>query len=369
MSSLTVSNCNYRLINTISYISLIFIVILIYGISVFPQFATFLNIIITLITLLNFVCVLIITKRINISLIIVFVISFLLILLSLDISRVSTLVFASFMYIYRFMNKKRLAKTIFLISLLCFLIILIAYFFGFNTEYDTEIWRPLIGETVSRKSFGFTHPNQFMINWLSIIIAYIYSRRINCLHMVLIFVVTYIFYYYTQSRTVFYIIVFLTILVMLLLIFNKAKTFKKIKSKNYKNIIIIALLFFFVFSIVFSIYGKGTYFDTLLSGRLTINYNMLRQGVSLLGNSILEDKTFDNSYLHLLLTKGILFTITYIYIFYMYFKNKKVNLLDFISITAVLLLAFIEVCFLKINIMLIIALVSNQNYKKETYDL
>ena len=352
--SKTISKCNKKPINmfNLSKFMIILTIILNNIIYVIPNYAMYLNVIICAFFIL-FALIYFYNNKLNFNIVLISIISLILIIATKDISRISLFIFLIFIYLTKSLNKDSLAKAIFWPSIICLLVILLAYFCGFNTEFNTEIYRPFLNKTVKRLSLGFTHPNQFMINWLTIVISFLCSYKITFVNILLVFITTLFFYIFNQSRTVFFIITLTTVL----LLFRNFNFFKK---KNYKNWPIILFLLFIIGSLVLSLFFKNTKLDSFLSGRLIINYNMLSKGIFIFGNLSLEEVVFDSSYIHLICTKGILFLFAYFYIFTIYFKNKTIDYTNLIFISSLLLLSLTEVCLLKYNVMLCFLILSKQ---------
>ena len=351
--SSTVSKSKTINITTLSKVLIILTVVLSNIMYVNPNFAIYLNVIICSLFIL-FALIYFYNKKISFDILFISSISVLLIIITKDISRISTFIILILIYSTKTLNKETLAKFIFWPSIICLTIILLAYSFGFNTQFDTEIYRPFLNKTVERLSLGFTHPNQFMINWLTIVIAFFCSYKIKFFNILLVFFTTLLFYLLNQSRTVFFIITLVTIMLLF-------RNFKLFKNRKFINWPIFLFLLFLIGSLAVSLLFKNTKLDSFLSGRLIINYNMLSHGIFLFGNLSLEETMFDSSYIHLICTKGVLFLLAYFYIFIIYFKNKCIGYVNFVLILSILLLALTEVCLLKYNIMLCLVMLSQQN--------
>lgn len=246
------------------------------------------------------------------------------------------------------------------------MVIYIAYKLGFNQNYDTQIWRPLYQTTFFRKSFGFTHPNQFMIYIFNIFALLVLYKNSVITNIVSIIGVS-ILYIGTKSRTVFFIVLTVNFIFLLINVYNNLRNKKKEEKYYYfKSILFIVPIFLFI-SFILSMVFANTFLDNVFSGRLEINKYMILQGVKLLGNNYLEDSIFDNSYLHILLSKGIIYFVLYSIVFYKKFTKIKLNFTSIIILFSIFSLAFMEVCLMKNPIFLLLAILKYNNLSKQKY--
>jgi hypothetical protein len=142
-------------------------------------------------------------------------------------------------------------------------------------------------------------------------------------------------------------------LIVLKIIGNKRSGgLDKLLTKIYPHMFLI----FTIISLVLSLYFYDSFINSLLTGRLALNNKYLSQGVFLFGNLSLEDSTFDNSYIHMLVTKGYLYFIVYLIIFYKSFKNVKFDLKLGVLFISIMLLVFMEVVLLRYNVIILFAL-------------
>ena len=347
-------------VNILLFIFVLNSILDIFG-SIFPEFSTKINIIIVCFYL---ICFLILFSTIGISRHLIFYMFFaaILILITRDISRISIFVCFFIMSIRKYINLNKIIKPLLICNIVIICLVVIAYFFGFNKKFDTYIYRPSLGKEVYRYSFGFTHPNQFMIK---IFFIYILSLLLsNSITLNLFWILlTYLLYNFTYSRTVFLIIIVISTIQILLNIFRMVGKRKNECSKTY--ILTISIPIMLIISIIFSYIFNGTAIDELFSGRLSINNELFNlYGVSLFGNKFLESYIFDNSYIQMLLTKGIIFFLLYSYAIYYHFRGCSFSKREIIIYIGILALAFMEVCLLKYDIMLLIGLLP-VGYRKE----
>lgn len=340
------------------------IIIFSYIIEVMPNSSLIFNITLCL-CLIFYVAFYFWNKKLSTLVILVGITTLILMIMSQNVTRVSLFIFLSLIYFVNNLDLKR-KKILFILSLICMFTIITSYFvFGFNNNYDVTIYRPFKDEFVYRHCLGFVHPNIFMLNWLSLCLIYLSIYKYSHIKMLIILMLTICFYFLTQSRTVFFGMIFLFFVIICSHIL---KLNKKLANKNFANLTRITFISMFFISIIASLLLHNTIVDTLLTGRLTINYNMLKTGLSIFGNASLENVIFDNSYLHMLLTKGLLFVIIYCVIFFSYTKKVKfISYYQYIFLFVLFLLAFMEVCLLKYNVLLAIILILNSKLLQNNY--
>ncbi len=275
---------------------------------------------------------------------IVTILSGLLIAFSGDISYISLLCVYVLFSVRHFFSKHLIKRCLY-VSVICMGTIMIAYFFGFNRQYDTEIYRPIIDKTVARMSFGFVHPNQFTIFLLLITILF-YMCTYSLKAYTLITIIDFILFQCTQSRTMMYVTLFLYFMLLLI---------RLLKPKELKKAYIIPCLFilFIVFSIVLSLFCSNSWIDTILTGRLALNKKYLEQGITLFGNPYLDSKPFDNSYIHMLVTKGVVYFVSYCFIVIFNFYKSQFKWKNAVLMLVIFMEAFMEVIFLKFGFMII----------------
>lgn len=332
-------------------------------IGCFPQDALYLNIIsVTIVMIAVFVKFL--ETGISFKMLVTFFIDIILVILTKDVSNISLLFFVSLFYLSRNDYNISTTKSLFYTSAISLCVILFLYFcFGFNRQFDTTIWRPLEEKSNNRLSLGFSHPNQFMIRFFVTFILGLLSFKHKNLYSIVFFIVAFCVKNLTESRTVYYIILLLT-LTILFLSFFKVKLDSKINNK-IKIFFAFSFVFFLLFSIVVSIAFAGSKLDIYLSGRLLINKRFLAEGVTLFGNKNMSLKTFDNSYIHILLTSGLIYTAVYSITWIYYFFNiQKMTLLQVLVLLGILALSFMEVCLLKYSIMILFMAIT---YDKSNY--
>ena len=277
-----------------------------------------------------------------------------------NVSRISLLC-VYILFSFRGFYTKKTIKVMLVTEIICLCLIIFAYLFGFNAQYDTEIWRPLQGVSVRRRSFGFIHPNQFMIRLFVInVLVYMYSDKARW-HL-LWFFITLIFYHFTQSRTT----VLLSVFLLIASILFKSRWNKVLKGSVWKITIALSFVIMTGVSICLSLFFDQTILDTILTGRLALNKSFLMNGLTFFGNESIEGAVFDNSYIHMLLTKGILYFIIYNCIIAYYLYKTKFTIKRLIIVLAILFDAFMEVVLLQNMFLLLIPLaLSQQTMEKQ----
>ena len=271
------------------------------------------------------------------------------IIASSDPTRISILCVYVLFSLMKYYDKRTLKNCLITTAVCLFVIVLSYLLFGFNRQYDTEIYRPLSGVTVSRRCFGFTHPNQFTIYLLAFTILVYLATNKFWLHTI-VTALDIIFFNATQSRTVLYVILFIFIAMVVI---------RVTKLRNLKRRVAMPIVFvlFIFMSIVLSVYFAGTKLDVILTGRLALNKQYLASGVSLFGTDEFDNTYFDNSYIHMLVTKGLVYSIIYSVFLIIVLCKKKFSWASAVLLMAIFLEAFMEVIFLKYSFMIIIPLI------------
>ena len=271
-----------------------------------------------------------------------------LIMASLDVARISFFVF------YLFLQSKNIYKRSFLkqyfgILLLCFVAVVIAYeVVGFNEAYDRLSWSPVKQGYIEEKALGFVNPNRCML----------YLFCLSCLALLLskktwqyiaILAVNYVFYTNTQSRTFFYIMVFIIAILLLLKLFRW-----EMECSFIGKVVPLAFLGLLALSIILPQFFSNTFLNALFTGRLYHNKAFLETGITFFGNAELESATFDSSYLHMLLTKGIVFFALFTILLIGHCRKARINNKRAVLLCAIFMTGFMEVIFLECNIMYLI---------------
>lgn len=231
-------------------------------------------------------------------------------------------------------NTQVVAKSFFITGISGYIIILIAYFtVHLNQHADLVMWR--INKLITRSSLGFQQPNTSMMYALAIILSMILAYKMNWTKTILTIAVITGLYHFNQSRTSF-------ILIIMVLLLNQLKI-----SWPWPRLIFTITA---ITSYILMVIPINDSVNQLLSGRLSLyqSYNSLL-GIHLLANPIAESKMLDNSYVQMILSKGIIFTIVFMIsiIFIMKTKSTKGKIITL----AYVLSAFTETTFLHFDLL------------------
>lgn len=273
--------------------------------------------------------------------------SLVLIILLLDAARISIFVFYLFLQIRNFYNKAYV-KQYLNILLACFILVLIAYCFGFNQEYDKLSWSPSQGTVIEEKGLGFVNPNRCMLYLFCLsCLALLLSE--NSWQYIAILAINYVFFKYTQSRTFFYVMLFIIAVLLVLKLFRS-----EMKYTFIGKAVPVVFLGLLALSMILPQFFSNTFLNALFTGRLYHNKAFLGTGITLFGNAYLESATFDSSYLHMLLTKGIVFFALFTILLIGHCRKARINNKRAVLLCAIFMTGFMEVIFLECNIMYLI---------------
>lgn len=283
--------------------------------------------------------------------IVLFFITAIEIIFSSDFSRISLFI-VYLLFRSKRLYTKRSLRLCLIVMATCFCLVLIAYMFGFNRQYDKVRFDMRKGTDSFTRALGFHNPNGCMIYFFSFSCIYmLYAQKTYT--SIFIWIANYILYRYTQCRSVFYAISIVVVLLLILKFFNLEN--KKFFVKYFSSFI---FLFLFVLSIILPYYADAE-LDILLSGRLEANRKYLEQGITLFGTTSFDGLLFDNEYLHMILTKGILYMLFYAGL--IIYKDKTSNLTykQIILMTSILLVGYTEVIFLNYMIIFLMGALFN----------
>ena len=310
--------------------------------DVFPDAYYFINIItVLLFTLHHFIEFDYKVSKLDIF---VFFITAIEIIFASDFSRISLFV------VYLIFQSKRLytrrsLQVCLRVLLSCFCLVLIAYIFGFNRQYDKVRLDMQKGTYSFTRALGFINPNRCMIYFLSFSCIYILYNR-KAVTYIFIWILNYGLYRYTQCRSVFYAITIVVILLLILKLFNLEN--KRFAIKYFTSFSFLSLL---GISLVLPYYSD-TNLNILLSGRLDLNRTYLEQGISLFGTTAFDDLLFDSEYLHMIITKGSLYMIFYTGLIIYKDKTSTLTNKQMVLMLAILFIGIVEVVFLRCMIMI-----------------
>ena len=293
-------------------------------------------------------------KSNKLQLIDVFLIMFVLLQIvgAFALDRISIFVFFLFLETQELYSKKSI-KTATVIMVFFFVVVVMAYYFlGFNESFDLTSWDRVNNCYILQKGLGFTNANRCMLYlFCTSLLILLSTNKIIVYGFVL--GINYVIYSETQSRTFFYAIIAVIALLLLLKMF-KAEDKKTIIGKLAPMAFLVA----FALSVILPLYFSNTVLNDLFTGRLAHNKEFLNYGLSLFGNSALEEMTFDSSYLHMLLTKGVLYTLMYSYLILR--KKRALTNKDSVVLVSLFAVSFMEVIFLKYMVMIVIGYIYNR---------
>lgn len=257
---------------------------------------------------------------------------------------------------------RKLTKIVFITSLSSFVMVVVLYYvFGFNQQQDVSMWR--IDKVIDRNSLGFFHPNTATMVWASIVflVPIVFKEKLRFASFLFLILSIYI-YTNTFSRTSSFVIIIY--LLFNLLFGNKIFNETRISPNLIKFIPIILSMI----SILIIFLPTNQLLNQILSGRIVLYkqfYNM-NGGIHLLGNSLLENQMFDNSYLQSILAKGVLFFLVQMIIYYRILKNKRIyNYIQLLFVLCYFFMAYTETILFKIELIISWILIFNYYRKGE----
>ena len=217
-----------------------------------------------------------------------------------------------------------------------------------NIDKSITIWR--INETIYRSSLGYSHPNIAMMMMIPVVLLAPYALSNHyILKLVVLSIISFCIYSYTLSRTSFFIIA----VYLILHIFLGKKYL--IEKKIDNNLIFMPLLGSIFISLGLLFMPINNKINDLLSGRpiLYKSFYTYNGGINFLGNKQLESSMFDNGYLQALLSKGLIFFVVLIYVFFLILKegSKNMTLGTLVLVTAFFSLAITETTFFRFEIL------------------
>ncbi len=234
------------------------------------------------------------------------------------------------------------------------LVTLLALIFALINFTDINIMHRGI---IQRNSFGFSHPNGFGSEILTIMICYVSYRwnKIKSLELFICEIIGVLVLYPADCRMATAVLSFFIIITFIV------KTFisYKINLKVIWNISLFMFITIILFTIYVSIFFSKENFllntlDYILSFRFSaIDAIYQIQGITLLGQKVLNTNLvgIDNSYARILLINGlipfIILVIFCINIQYQFYKHKDIKML--LAFMAISLSGFIENNFFRIE--------------------
>lgn len=274
---------------------------------------------------------------------------FVIAILALKVNMISLSIIVILNIFFTYQNDNKNLKYFTETSLLLFLVIVGSHFvFGFNNQFDTSIWR--IDSVVNRSSIGFQQPNQAMISWFGVFLGFILNVNFRKkIAYFLIFLSTCMVYLQTKSRTGFIIL----IIILFFMFIFKSKLNNEVPVL-LKYLLVLLPIVLFCVSIWLVTQSNNLRLNSLLSGRPALYKQFFDSiGITVWGNSSIEDQMLDNSYLSILLGKGIIFTIFYlITLIYLIFSTKKLSFKNFIVLSLFFVYGVTETLLFRFDLLL-----------------
>lgn len=240
------------------------------------------------------------------------------------------------------------AKSFLITGSIGYVMTLCAYFtIGLNKHADLHMWR--INHMISRASLGFQQPNTSMLYALALVMSALIAYKASLSKAIIILSITSTLYIFNQSRTSFLLIILIVVLDLL----NITWPFPRI---------LFTILTFVSYALVFLPINNDL--DQLLSGRITLYHQYFNSlGVHLLNNPLSENTMLDSSYIQMILSKGLIFTVFFIISLFIILKSK--SKLGKTLALAYILSAFTETTFLHFELLFQVLLASNAVFKGE----
>lgn len=280
-------------------------------------------------------------------------------LISKNLSLMAPAILIMLMICFDNLKCDRLLRSYFVIYLLFMLVIVGKYYLFNNGANDVQMWR--IDKIITRKSLGFAHPNVFMVEYVGMCFSLLLIQKKNKIIYILLMVVTSLLFYLTQSRTEFYVLM-AALLAMLFL----NKRLDNSISKSAKSILVLSPLFLLLISSLLIVYSNNQFLNLHLSGRPVLYRQFFdSSGITLFGNPSLENDMFDNGYLQMFLSKGLITFIGYFLAMWRLISTHKVNLRVFIILMALYLCAVTETVLFKFELILPLIIYLSESSKNE----
>lgn len=242
----------------------------------------------------------------------------------------------------------KIAKSFFITGISGYILTIAAYVtVGLNKHADLEMWR--INKMITRSSLGFQQPNTSMMYALALIMSMIIAYKMTWFKSALTLLIVFGLYHFNQSRTAFILIILVVIMNQLRIVWPWPK-----------------LLFILtgIASYLLVILPTNLQINDLLSGRISLYKSYTKSlGIHFLANPLSDNTMLDNSYIQMLLSKGVLFTIVFFISILIILKTKTTT--SKILVLAYVLSAFTETTFLHFDLLFSVLLVSNTVFKGE----
>jgi len=240
----------------------------------------------------------------------------------------------------------------------------------FHIIQNTRITNIRGNDTIIRYSMGFSHPNQFHLAYIIILLLciYIYYDKLGFMHITLLGVINILAYTKSFSRTS----AFIGFLAIFMLIWFKSIYFMKLKHVICIGIIPFGFLISLIPALLYNKIPNLRTIDSILQWRITFSKHYLESyPLKLFGNNLSGDSiVLDNGYVELVINYGLFFTFLYVtaYMILSYRCVKRRMYPELLLIVCLSIYgiteAFIPNLFVNISIIFFGELIFN-NYKKQ----
>lgn len=204
-------------------------------------------------------------------------------------------------------------KIMFWTRVVSFVILFVFSSLGIIDNNTLIFYRESEGGFITRNSFGFSHPNiaHSALTLIVILYGYIFYNKINTFNMILLELLNILLYQFTFSRTGFFIT---TIYVLFLFMVKKFKFVRNALPKILNITLIMCLIFTFFMAFGYGKIGFINDLDSLLTGRIRyMNILVKSYNIPIIGKIDYNNILFDNGYISLLYTGGILATSWFLF--------------------------------------------------------
>jgi len=229
-------------------------------------------------------------------------------------------------------DTRRLLKLSFYIRLLTYL--LLVFLASFDIIANSLITDVRGDNTVIRNSMGYSHPNQFHLAFiiLLLLVIYLYYERLTALPIFLLGALNYLVYIRSYSRTS----ALIGFMAIVLMIWFRSNFFNKLKNAVCIGIIPASFLISIIPALMYDKIPHMWEIDRLLQWRFTFSRHYLNSyNLNLFGNNLNADPiVLDSGYVELIINYGLIFTFlfvtAYMVLIFRFIKKKMYRELLFI---------------------------------------
>lgn len=207
-------------------------------------------------------------------------------------------------------DKNKLIHICFYLRLFAFLILVLLTMFGVIT--NNKITHIRGDNSVIRSSMGFSHPNQFHIAFVILLLLYLYLyfNKIKGSHLLILAVINLLIYYRSYSRTS----TLIGFMAILLMIWFRSNILTRLRKLFCYGILPFCFSISILPPILYEYIPGIRSVDRLLQWRITFGKHYLfNYPITLFGNNLNQDPiVLDNSYIEFIINYGLVFTLFYI---------------------------------------------------------